>query len=554
MTIESWGPASFEPRSRWIVVSANRGTRPPPKQERRPFPVLRTVRASTSLTFACLCLAASAAIGATAPPASAAPKLRSLGGGAWSWFGDPRGVHHSGLRNRTYIGWIDGQGDVKVASHDHTTRLRTTVVLRWGLEIDDHANPSLHVRPDGRLIVFYSRHGGSRMYYRTSTRPEDVTRWRRERALPTNTSGPSGYTYPNPIQLPAERNRLWLFWRGGSSQPSFSTSPDNGGTWSPARTLIRYPKHRPYIKFASNGRDTIHFAFTQGHPRNLNSNIYYARYRAGRFFGANGRRLGSRSSLPLAPADADKVYDSASPAWVHDIAVDRAGRPVVVFAAFKSESEHHYRYARFDGRAWHYRPITPAGGPIAAANAREPHYSGGITLDHENPSVVYLSREVGGVHEVETWRTPNGGTTWSRQAVTSRSPTENVRPISPRGLRSFASDMSVVWMRGRYDHWVTYRTDITTRLLSGGNLPPIAEASASPRSGGAPLRVQFDGRASRDPDGSALRFHWNFGDGTRGTGRAPAHTYRSRGRYFVTLTVTDPAGARDAFVNEVVVR
>jgi len=497
-----------------------------------------------------LALAVSAAPAAAPSSAGAAPTIRSLGGGAWCWFGDPRGVHHN---NRTYLGWIDREGDVKVASYDHTSRVRTTTVLRWGLEIDDHDNPSLHVLPGGRLIVFYSRHAGSRMYYRISARAEDVTSWGTEKTIPTNTPGPRGYTYPNPIQLSGEDNRLWLFWRGGNYQPSFARSSDNGRTWSSAQTLIRYPDHRPYIKFTSNKTDKIHFAFTQGHPRNINTNIYYGYYRRGAFYRANGRRIESMSDLPLSPSQADTVYDTRSKSWVHDVAFDSSGRPIIVFAAFASESDHRYRYARWTGSAWKWYGITRAGGSISEDRG-EPHYSGGITLDHENPSVVYLSRESNGMHEVETWRTPDGGASWRKSAVTSGSSTKNVRPISPRGLLAFDDDMSVVWMRGRYESFVAYRTDITTRLLNGGNVPPIAEAKASPRYGDAPLSVRFDGRGSRDSDGVLASQRWDFGDGTRGSGPTPSHRYSERGRYFVTLTVTDDDGDQDRFVIEVIAR
>ena len=508
---------------------------------------------------ALLTLAVLAFVGTlSSAPALAAPKVRSLGGGAWCWFADPRGVHHEGTYNRTYVGWLDRQGDVKMASYDHNTRLRTTVVLHWALGVDDHNNPSLHVLPDGRLMVFYSEHNGDAMYYRISTRPEDITSWGRERTVPTNTIKSStgsnrGYTYPNPVQLSEESNRLWLFWRGGSSWPTFSTSRDGGNTWSTARNWVSYPHHRPYIKFSTNKRNKIHFAFTQGHPSAINTNIYYARYNSnGYLYRANGTRIKSTSQLPLSPSEADKVYDTDSKAWIHDIAYDSSGRPIIAFAAIDSSGQHHYRYARWTGTSWKWYRVTPAGRSIADSG-REPYYSGGITLDHENPSVVYLSRQVNGMFEVETWRTPDGGATWTREAVTSGSSVENVRPISPRGLLAFDDDMSVMWMRGTYVHYVDFRTDITTRLLNGGNIPPIADGTTSPRLGQAPLSVQFDGRGSRDPDGSITAWSWDFGDGAQGSGSTPSHTYTSPGRYFVKLTVTDNAGDRDVFVTEVVV-
>jgi ELWxxDGT repeat protein len=53
--------------------------------------------------------------------------------------------------------------------------------------------------------------------------------------------------------------------------------------------------------------------------------------------------------------------------------------------------------------------------------------------------------------------------------------------------------------------------------------------------------LTFDGSASSDPDGDALEFDWDFGDGTRGTGATPMHTYSAAGEYWVTLVVSDGA-------------
>ncbi len=68
-------------------------------------------------------------------------------------------------------------------------------------------------------------------------------------------------------------------------------------------------------------------------------------------------------------------------------------------------------YARWTGSEWSVHEITPAGGSIHDV-AGEEQYSAGITLDHEDPSIVQLSRPVAGMFEVETWRTPDGGETW----------------------------------------------------------------------------------------------------------------------------------------------
>src|SRR4029079_2681801 len=192
-------------------------------------------------------------------------------------------VTHDG---RTYVGWVDTEGDIKVSSYDHATGSRMTAELHARLNKDDHANPSIQVRPDGRLVVYYSAHAGPAMYYRVSSQPGDVTAWEPEQEVGQNTSGAFGYTYLNPIRL-ADEGRTYLFWRGGNYIPTVSTEDDGSATWSAARTLITNPGARPYVKYDTSGGDAIHVAYTNLHPGETpaiarDSNIYYARVRDNR--------------------------------------------------------------------------------------------------------------------------------------------------------------------------------------------------------------------------------------------------------------------------------
>ncbi|HEX6053895.1 MAG TPA: BNR-4 repeat-containing protein [Gemmatimonadaceae bacterium] len=484
------------------------------------------------------------------------PDQMTLGDGAWSWFADPRVVHYKG---KTYAGWVDRGGDVKVSAYDHATLTKTTALVQASVQVDDHANPALQILPDGRVRVYYSPHTGAPMWYRTTLAPEDISAWGPPVNMPENTPGSRGYTYPNPIYLAAER-RTYLFWRGGNYNPSFSTQPDGSDSWTPVGHLIAAPG-RPYVKYDGDGEDTIHVAFTNAHPNESpNSNIYYAAYRDGALWKADGTRIGT---APIAPADADVVFDEPANAWIHDVAHDAQGRPVLVFAEFVQRDppaahpdtyDHRYWYARWNGEDWVVRLITSSGGSISE-DSREPYYSGGLTLDHEDPSVVYLSRQASAnVWEIETWTTPDGGDTWSVEAVTAGSDTKNVRPVSPRGMLPFSSDMSVLWMRGRYRYFLTYETSIATILRTGGDAPPVADATTTPRDGHAPLSVAFDGGASQDPEGTSLQHQWDFGDGTTATGAQTTHVYAAPGRYAARLTVTDGAGRRDTYITEVRVR
>ena len=42
------------------------------------------------------------------------------------------------------------------------------------LQVDDHVNPSLLMLPDGRLMLFFTRHGGT-LYFTTSARTEEIS-------------------------------------------------------------------------------------------------------------------------------------------------------------------------------------------------------------------------------------------------------------------------------------------------------------------------------------------------------------------------------------------
>ena len=58
--------------------------------------------------------------------------------------------------------------------------------------------------------------------------------------------------------------------------------------------------------------------------------------------------------------------------------------------------------------------------------------------------------------------------------------------------------------------------------------------------------LMFDGSVSSDPDGTIVRFDWDFGDGTglmMDAGPTPSHTFDAlAGLLTVTLTVTDDDG------------
>ena len=94
---------------------------------------------------------------------------------------------------------------------------------------------------------------------------------------------------------------------------------------------------------------------------------------------------------------------------------------------------------------------------------------------------------------------------------------------------------------------VVVRTDTISVYVDAGttNIPPVANATAIPLSGTAPLKVDFNGTTSTD-DGEIVTYLWDFDDGsTTDSGSIVTHTYPNEGTYSVTLTVTDNEGAQN---------
>ena len=77
------------------------------------------------------------------------------------------------------------------------------------------------------------------------------------------------------------------------------------------------------------------------------------------------------------------------------------------------------------------------------------------------------------------------------------------------------------------------------RSEPSGNRVPVIE-SKIPKSGEKNQPLSFSAEGSNDPDGYPIGFIWDFGDGSDVSYRpVENHTYLSKGKYIVTLTVTD---------------
>ena len=92
-----------------------------------------------------------------------------------------------------------------------------------------------------------------------------------------------------------------------------------------------------------------------------------------------------------------------------------------------------------------------------------------------------------------------------------------------------------------YDNNSSYSSDeISIKLIAGSSgEAPVANFSATPTNGTAPLNVNFTNQSENNP----TSWQWNFGDGSTSSQENPSHTFNNNANYTVSLTVTNDDGS-----------
>lgn len=380
--------------------------------------------------------------------------------GGWCWFEDERAII---VDDKLIFGVVASgrKGNVEAVTYDLKTGQSKVAVLhapqtpqekqQW---MDDHNSPAFLLRPDGRILAMYALHGrDEKIHYRISE-PRDATRWGEERVFVPSPS--SKVTYSNLHYLSAEK-RVYDFFRGihNSFKPSYAFSEDMGETWTAGNVFINVPtqfRHRPYVKYASNGKDTVHIAYTDGHPRDFDNSIYHIYYRGGILYRSDGKPVRALKEGLNAPEEGTLVYKGGprNVAWISDLHLDSQGRPVLVFSEQRNPdgSDHRYHYARWTGSQWSEHEIAFAGTRLYPG---EDDYTGNIALNPQDLTKLYISTNADPVtghrmphYELYRGETRDGGAKWSWTPITQNSDRDNIRPIAPISNKT----QVVLWLRG----------------------------------------------------------------------------------------------------------
>ncbi len=397
--------------------------------------------------------------------------------GAWTWYNDERVVFWN---NYLMVGHLTVEGKSAVSAYllpegGHANRMQQIDISTW-IEKDDHNNPAFLPLNNDSLLAVYAKHNTNNFFYSRIIRSDFQ--------LGNEKSHDQGarVTYANLYRLSEENNRIYNFFRGRGWNPNLVISNNNGMNWSESLLIFVSGGNstRPYVKYASNGKNRIDMFYTQGHPRKEpENNVYHIYYQEGNFYKSNGKKIRSLEEVkikPLLPSEGTLIYDGSGPGgrgWVHDLERGKSGESNKMAGVYISSPDGdegldlRYRYARFNPRSkkWRDQEIAYAGTRLYLS---ENHYAGGICIDPENLNVVYLSSDVDpvtgkpngtGKYQIYKGVTNDGGKSWQFEQLTFDLQNDNLRPVVPRNKPANVNEC-ILWFRGEYNSYKDFDTEI----------------------------------------------------------------------------------------------
>ncbi|MEI7856008.1 MAG: PA14 domain-containing protein [Methanomicrobiales archaeon] len=174
-------------------------------------------------------------------------------------------------------------------------------------------------------------------------------------------------------------------------------------------------------------------------------------------------------------------------------------------------------------------------GYIGKAESFSVKYDGLIKIDTADDYTFYLTSDDGSYLDIDGSRIiDNGGLHSSQMKQATVHLLPGYHPITVTMYEN--TGQAVIWLE--YSAPSVGARQIVTKLYHIPSTPPLADFTAMPRAGTAPLVVQFT-----DASTDAQSWSWDFGDGYSGSGKNPApHTYTTGGSFNVTLVTTNSFG------------
>lgn len=368
---------------------------------------------------------------------------------------------HVGRRDRTYWGWTTVWGAVQVQWYDHgegrfgpiDTIYRHPGKVRWAY--DDHHPPGIYVHDDGHVWAWIQSHKSADPFILLrSERPEDVSAWRPPVDMNAYPDAEKGGVYPRAHRL--SNGDVVLFHRvGGSGDGEWYVrrSTDDGDTWDCTKILDNSEGH-VYQFVRQDPNDPDRFVLVGNHkdvtttPNSWRRIYVWETVDGGRTF----RTLTDRRPIPI-PAkrtDLEPVFtDATHQLFATAQAIRPDGTPLIL-AGYRDDPDHATVCLSHRNGEWVMTTIAPnltwPGSGSYKENVWRP--SGG-DVNPRDTNEITLSLAVGGVHEIQRWRTDDDGRTWHKVADLTRG--SRVKNFRPRYVENgHPEDWNLMWHSGEF--------------------------------------------------------------------------------------------------------
>lgn len=376
--------------------------------------------------------------------------------GGFNLWSQPNAFYYGG---KSYIGVVRGtDGDERILVYDHATGVTGGYLLHDNFNVDEHSPPALLRRDsDGKILAFYSQHGGSTMNLKVLD-PATPTGWAATAVTSLDAQlGGSAYTYPQVHQLLAETSDpIYLGFRdeptpGTDSRWCISASTNDGASWPVKTILYRVAGHRSYLTSWSDGQARIHFAATASVDSTGGGVGYLGHffYEGGAYYKSDGTAIGH--GPPFAFADLTPIWTAGDLVFAESIHLDGSGHPIIAAMSLDGSGINHYWYMRWTGSAWQTTEVVANAGTGFAYNPGGGKTGYGCTLDDGDLNVMYAIEPVAGRPEVYKYTTADGGLTFSRRYITRFS--GFAVQARPQPIRGRAPELKAYWYGGTFTNY-----------------------------------------------------------------------------------------------------
>lgn len=378
--------------------------------------------------------------------------------GAYTWWTKALAIRYVDVKDKTYISYINSNGNMMVGSMDHKTGKKEYFSLAK-YERDDHNSASLAVLPNGKILAIYARHNAdNKLRWRISSKKEDISNFSEEKVVLCS----NVITY---IQIhKINDNEYRVFYRVGSS--NWGTRVYNYITdeWTDEVIWLKEPRGGQYYLWSQEAADGTIDMFMTSHPINgRDQNIYYCYFdKEGNIYKVEGDKvanLNEKSTLPIEPRDIDLVYKAKGKesTRLFDVSYMGDGRGVL-FGVFTNVNDCVYKYCFYDNNtnSWSIKDVVHAGLPVEDPPGRN-FYFGGLVFAKGDINTLYVSRENEGTWYIEKWETKNNGDSWVTTLLDKSSEFELFRPQCPYNSHD---DIDVFYIKGNYITYMDFDTDI----------------------------------------------------------------------------------------------